>query len=322
VDLQGVNTHNERRSRQALRRVMLIMSAIFIYQILNHYTTPEALDPGFLVLDNSANERPDWYEYWPIRKYLLNEPLDESAFYGFLSPRFQHKTNLSAVAVHEFVGREINTTDVVLLSPSIHLTAYHLNVFEYGDEVHPGLLQIATQFFARIGQPGDLRELVTDSRNEVHSNYMIAKPRFWRAWLNTTEQLFTLAESPTDPLGAELRKPTTYRGETSVPMKIFIMERIATWILARDSGLVARVRDPFAARSRIYKLPVAVVCDALKIAYVSHGRREEYRDLFNLVGGLRKFLNLQIRLGGLLGFKQIRTCLASLSSRWTKTSRP
>jgi hypothetical protein len=314
-----MNTHNERRSRPALLRVMLTMSAICIYQILNHYTTTDALDPGFLVLDNSANERPDWYEYWPIRKYLLNEPLDESAFYGFLSPKFQHKTNLSAAAVHEFVRRETNATDVVLLSPSIHLTAYHLNVFEYGDAVHPGLLQIATKFFAHIGQPGDLHELVTDSRNEVHSNYMIAKPRFWKAWLNITEQLFALAESPTDPFAAELRKPTTYRGEATVPMKIFLMERIATWIIARDPGLVARVREPFAARSRIYKLPGAVVCDALKIAYVSHGRRKEYRDLFNLVSRLRKFLNLQIRLGSFLGFKQIRICLANLSARWTKT---
>jgi hypothetical protein len=303
------------------KRVMSNMSGIFIYQILNHYTKPDALDPGFLMLDNSANERPDWYEYWPIRNYLLNQPLDESAFYGFLSPRFQHKTNLSAAAVHEFVARETSTTDVILLSPSIHLTAYHLNVFAYGNAVHPGLLEVAAQFFARIGQPSDLHDLVTDSRNEVHSNYMIAKPRFWRAWLNVTEQLFALAESPTDELGAELRKPTTYRGKKSVPMKIFIMERIATWILAHDSGLVARVRDPFVARSRIYKLPGAVVCDALKIAYASHGRREEYRDLFNLVSRLRKFLNLQIRLGSLLGFKQIRSCLANLASHWTDTGR-
>src|SRR6266436_9696932 len=108
------------------------MSGIFIYQILNHYTKPEDLDPGFLVLDNSSNERPDWYEYWPIRKFLLNEPLDEESFYGFFSPRFKHKTNLSAVAVHDFISRQSAATDVILLSPSIHLTAYHLNVFKYG----------------------------------------------------------------------------------------------------------------------------------------------------------------------------------------------
>ena len=65
------------------------------YQILNHYTSRQDLDPGFDVLDNSTNERPDWYEYWPIRKFLLNGPLDEDAFYGFLSPKFRLKTNLA-----------------------------------------------------------------------------------------------------------------------------------------------------------------------------------------------------------------------------------
>jgi hypothetical protein len=74
-------------------------------------------------------------------------------------------------------------------------------------------------------------------------------------------------------------------------MKIFIMERVATWLLTSDRSFAARVRDPFVARSRIYKLPVAIVCDALKIAYVTQGRTQ-YKDVFLLVRGLRKFLNL------------------------------
>src|SRR5882672_7607341 len=71
------------------------MHAMHIYQILNHYTSRQELDPGFRVLDNSTNERPDWFEYWPIRRFLLNEALDEDAFYGFLSPKFKLKTSLS-----------------------------------------------------------------------------------------------------------------------------------------------------------------------------------------------------------------------------------
>jgi hypothetical protein len=301
--------------------VVLIMSAIFIYQILNHYTKPENLDPGFLVLNNSSNERPDWFEYWPIRKFLLNEPLDENAFYGFLSPKFKQKTNLSAAAAREFVSLDSGTTDVVLLTPSIHLTAYYLNVFAFGEKMHPGLEDVANRFFQHIGQPTNLQSLVTTSRNEVYSNYIIAKPRFWRAWLEITEQLFALAESATDPLGAELRKPTLYRGGKGVPMKIFIMERVATWILARDSGFVSRVRGPFVARSRIYKLPGAIVCDALKIAYLTNGRREEYKDIFQVVSRFGRFLSWQVRWGDLLGSKTIRSCFRSLSSYWTKAGQ-
>jgi hypothetical protein len=297
------------------------MSEIFIYQILPHYAKREDLDPGFLVLDNTAQERLDWYEYWPIRKFLLKQPLDNESFYGFLSPRFKQKTGLGAAAVREFVNRDRNTADIVLFSHSPEKTAYYWNVFDYGEFCHPGLFKLATQFFERIGQPTDLRELVSHSRNEISSNYMIAKPRFWRTWLSIIEQLIAIAESPADPLGVELRKPTTYRGQRDAQMKVFIMERIATWILVRDSGLVVRVRDPIVARSRLYKLPGAIICDALKIAYVADNRLEKYRIVFILISKLARVFNLHIRLGNFFGAKSVRMCLKSLSSRWTSSEQ-
>jgi hypothetical protein len=287
VELRGAD------SAAAFADTALTMSTIIIYQIKSHYTNADDLDPTCRVLDNSANERPDWYEYWPIRNFLLNESLDETAFYGFLSPRFKQKTNLTAGAVRDFVKREnCAGADIVLFSPSLHLTAYYWNVFQYGEYCHPGLMELAGQFFRRIGEPTNLTELVSHSRNEVYSNYFIAKPRFWRAWLKTTEQL-----------------------------KIFLMERIPTWLLAHTSEFSARVRDPFVVRSRVYKLPGAIVCDALKIAYVTNGRQEQYRDLFRLMSKMGKLFSLQIRLGNLLGIKAIRSCVATLSAYWTTSGK-
>jgi hypothetical protein len=266
-------------------------------------------------LDNSANERPDWFEYWPIRRFLLDETLDENAFYGFLSPKFKLKTSLSSDVVREFMLAADSTTDVVLLSPSIHNSAYYLNVFEHGDAEHPGLKNVAKRLFERLELPNDLDSLVSDSRNTVYSNYFIAKPRFWRAWLAINEKMFAIAETPSDALGEALRTPTTYRGGSSVQMKIFIMERMATWLLTSDRSFAARVRDPFVARKRIYKLPIAIVCDALKIAYATQGRAH-YKEVFLLVRGLRKLLNLQIRLGGALGFRRVGPYLRVLKSYW------
>ena len=291
------------------------MQAMHIYQILNHYTPRQELDPGFEVLDNSVNERPDWFEYWPIRTFLLNETLDEGAFYGFLSPKFKLKSSLSSDVVREFILDADTAVDVVLLSPSIHNSAYYLNVFEHGDAEHPGLKDVAKRLFERLGLPNDLDSLVSDSRNTVFSNYFIAKPRFWRAWLAINEKMFAIAETPSDALGEALRAPTSYRGSSNVQMKIFIMERVATWLLTCDRSFEARVRDPFVARRRIYKLPIALVCDALKIAYATQGRAQ-YKDVFLLVRGLRKFLNLQIRLGGALGFRRVRPYLHNLKSYW------
>ncbi|MGD0501194.1 MAG: hypothetical protein ABSD02_00500 [Steroidobacteraceae bacterium] len=291
------------------------MSLVHVHQILNHYTPREDLDPGFEVLDNSANERPDWFEYWPMRKFLLNEALNEDAYYGFLSPKFRHKTNLTAAAVDEIIDRVGDAPDIFLFSPSIHNSAYFLNVFEHGESQHPGLAAVASRLVARIDPNATLVGLVSDSRNTVHSNYFVAKPRFWRAWLDVNERLFEIAESADDPLGAELRAPTTYRGQGNVQMKIFVMERMASWILSRDDTFTAHARDPFAARARIYKLPLAVICDALKIAYATQGRRQ-YRDVFYLVRGARRFLNLQIRLGDALGIGEVRPSLRALKSYW------
>jgi hypothetical protein len=297
--------------------MLLGMHAVHTYQILNHYTSRQDLDPGFDVLDNSTNERPDWYEYWPIRKFLLGGSLDEDAFYGFLSPKFKLKTNLSAVDVVNFIQSTDAGTDVVLFSPSIHNSAFYLNVFEHGNAEHPGLMQVAQDFFARINHPQPLQNLISDSRNTVHSNYFIAKPRFWRAWLKITEQLYAIAETAQDPLGIQLRTATQYRGRRDVQMKIFLMERVATWILLTDPSFAARARDAFVSRSRIYKLPVAIICDALKIAYSTQGRRQ-YLDVFLMLRRFAKFWTFQVRTSDALGVGGARPYLQTLRSYWDK----
>jgi hypothetical protein len=291
------------------------MHPVHIYQILTPYVSRQDLDPGFEVLDNSANERPDWYEYWPIRNYLLNEVLDESAWYGFLSPKFRLKTNLSSAVVREFINAADPATEVVLFSPRIDHSAYYWNVFDHGEEEHAGLKDITRRLLERLELPSDLDSLVSDSRNTVFSNYFIAKPRFWRIWLAINEKIFAIAESPSDALGQALRTPTTYRGGNNVQMKVFVMERIATLILTRDLSFTARVRDPFVAHTRIYKLPLAVICDALKIAYVTQGRGQ-YKDVFNLLLGVRKFLNLQIRIGAFFRLRRLTPGLRALKSYW------
>ena len=292
------------------------MPRAFVYQILNHYTPRQALDPGFRVLDNAANERPDWYEYWPMRRFLRDGALDDDAFYGFLSPKFTQKTNLNAAHVDALVRAADATVDVILLTPSIHNSACYLNVFEHGDAKHPGLLDVSQHLFARIGRPSDLHNLVTDSRTEVFSNYFVARPRFWREWLSITEALFALAEDPADDLGARLRAPAPYRAGATAPMKIFVVERIATWILANDARFHAQVCDPFAAASKLHRTPVAVVCDALKIAYTTQ-RRGQYRDVFELIQAVQIRLTQQVRAARFFGVRPVRACLTRLSAYWS-----
>lgn len=294
---------------------------IFLYQIV--YSKSRDPESDFLALDNSSSERPDWVDYWPIRQFLLKEALDDESFYAFLSPTFKEETNLSAAAVREFVSSQSDATDVILLNPGIQLTAFHLNIFAQGDACYPGLQLTASQFFKRIGHPTNLNELVTHSSSEASAHFLVAKPRFWKAWLNVTERLFAIAESPPDPLGAELRVATSYANR-DVQMKVLIMERIATWMIACNSQFVVRACNSFVDRSHIYKLPVALVCDALKIAHVTHhdeAYRNSFKNLFFFVSKFGKCLSWQVRLAHILGSANVLACLRTLASYWMKTVR-
>ena len=81
--------------------------AINIYQIYYDKQTYEMLDKGFLPLDNSNSPRPDWFEFWPIRKFLKETPLNEDSWYGFLSPKFVLKTGFTSTVIKDFINKKL-----------------------------------------------------------------------------------------------------------------------------------------------------------------------------------------------------------------------
>lgn len=255
-------------------------SPVHLFQIAYSEATRAALEPGYAMLDNLENARPDWFEYWPIRRWLLSNALDERAWYGFFSPRFGSKTQLGhaqVVAAVQAAARAEAPVDVVLFSPQPDMGAFFLNVFEQNDVFDPGFIASSEAFLAYIGRPSDLHALVMDARHVVFSNYFVARPPFWRAWFDLGERLFAVCEgldAQAPPgLREQLVRQTTYPGV--VQRKVFLMERLASWLLASDSRWQTQAANPFTmawsvSRFREYPLD-AVISDALKLAYREHG---------------------------------------------------
>lgn len=242
-------------------------TTVRLFQIAYSPATLAAVEPGFEVLDNLANPRPDWYEYWPIRQYLLTQPLDDGAHYGFFSPKFCRKTQLTA----EQVRAEVRTSgaDVVLFSPQPDMGAFFLNVFEQGETFDPGFIDAYQGFLDHIGWQVPLRQLVMDSRQIVFSNYFVARPAFWRQWLALNEAMFALCEGEATPLQQALTKPTTYPG--AAQRKVFLQERAASLLLALQPQWRTHAANPFTmgwSTSRLREHPMeAVMSDALKRAW-------------------------------------------------------
>jgi len=247
--------------------------AVHLFQIAYSAQTQAALEPGFRMLDNLANERPDWYEYWPIRRQLLQQRLDEQAFYGFFSPKFASKTGLGHDQVCEFVRRHAADSDVLLFSPQPDMGAFFLNVFEQGETFDPGLIDSFEAFLAQAGRMHALRHLVMDSRQIVFSNYFVARPAFWREWLALGESLFALCEGAASPLQQALTQATSYPG--AAQRKVFVMERLASYLLTVQPHWRTRAADPFVmawSATRLNQFPLeACLSDALKIAMREQG---------------------------------------------------
>lgn len=254
-------------------------SAVHLYQIAYSPETLAAIEPGYQLLDNLANERPDWYEYWPIRRFLLNQALDEQAFYGFFSPKFGAKTQLSCAQVRQFVLDASPQADVVLFSPQPDMGAFFLNVFEQGETFDPGLIDAFERFLDHVGRRVDLRALVMDSTQVVFSNYFVARPAFWREWLALNERFFAVCEGEDSVLRAALTRPTSYG--PNAQRKVFMMERMASLLLATQPRWRVKAADPFGfgwSMTRLRQYPQeAVISDALKLAFRQQGFPEYMR---------------------------------------------
>lgn len=270
------------------------MPQAHIYQIFYSDVTRQEIDPGFIPLDNRANERPDWREYWPIRKFLLNEELDETTCYGFFSPKFKEKTNLGAEQVKHFIHAGNADVDVFIFSPFFDLSAFFLSIFEQGNSFHPGFTDLLKEFLAATNQDIDVSALLTDSSNTVYCNYFVAKPKFWRAWLAQCEMIFRIAEERATPLSEKLNADIGHEGALA-PMKVFLLERIVSLILATQPHWNTCAANPFQisqSATHLSNFPMeAVISDALKIALKSQGY-SNYRDAFF---HLRKMITQSLR---------------------------
>jgi hypothetical protein len=261
------------------------MSNVHLYHIAYNAATAAAVPPGFRMLDNLSGLRNDWREYWPIRQFLLNEKMDEDSYYGFFSPRFQEKTGHTYASVTAFVAQNPGNYDVYAFSPQVDMGAFFLNVFEQEELFQPGFNKACTTFFDAIGVQHDLAGMVMDSRHIIFSNYFIARPAFWRAWLALNEQLFDYCEGRECPVKAVMTEPTAYQG--SVQRKVFLMERVASLILATSPQWHCKTFNPFMlawSASRLNQFPQeAAMSDALKMAI----REQGYPEYFAAFAALR-----------------------------------
>ena len=255
---------------------------LHLFQIYYSAATRQMIEAGYTPLDNTSNERPDWREYWPIRRYFREHPPRDADYYGFLSPAFRAKTRLEPPAVLDFVAGHADGADVILFSPFFDQIAFFLNCWEQGALAHAGARALFEDSLALVAPELRIDATVGCSRNTVYCNYFLARGAFWREWLTRCERVFESAERGDTPLGRALAAPLDYKAEAA-PAKVFVIERIASALLASEGSWRVRAYNPLLlpfSTAPISALgPELAALDALKLAYLAE-RREQYLDAF------------------------------------------
>jgi GT2 family glycosyltransferase/glycosyltransferase involved in cell wall biosynthesis len=255
------------------------MAHAHIHQIFYSDETRAMLDPGFIPHDN-VGQRPDWAEYWPIRNLLLDQTLDEDAWYGVLSPRFKQKTGLDSTQVFQFVASAPEDTDVVLFPLYFDEGALFENIFLQGAANHPGIWPIFVETAKRLAPGTDLERLAMDSSQTQFCNYFIAKPRFWRHWFSKAEQIFQAAQQGSTTFGAALNTATYHRNVKGYFFKVFVMERVLSLILAAEPQWKVFAYDALKLPSLRFDIDAELrMLDGIKTA-LRQTDRAEYRTAY------------------------------------------
>jgi hypothetical protein len=243
-----------------------------IFQIYYSQDTYRGLDPGFLPLNN-INGPAEWMEYWPIRKYFLENEVDRNTLIGFLSPRFYEKTGLTSKDVYDHIDANPDN-DIYLFNPYFHLAAWHPNVFAQAEYSHPGLDSALVEVLKLLDINISPQNLIMSSLETVYCNYFVARIDFWKKWLMLCEFIFQISEIKNNSTGEKLRSNTTYvRGK--MPLQIFLIERIASLLLAtvktwKCIPSYTYLNMGFSAKKRIENIFSELhELDALKIAFTT-----------------------------------------------------
>lgn len=269
------------------------MSVAHVYQVFYDEPSRRALDPEFLPLDNSQGARADWFEFWPIRQYLRANALNETDWYGFLSPRFRAKTGIDAARLRAFVDFSSGRSDVALVTAAWDQLAYFQNPFEQGEVWHPGMAALCQSTVAALGIDLNLSETVAHTGNFTFCNYVIARPVYWRHWLELANRLFALAEHGPPEHRDRLNAHTTHTGQPlHTPMKAFLQERLPLLLILlhkfRTTTLDASATAPIEPRlfgSNPQTRGLLQACDQLKRAYSASGQ-PGYLEAYRTVRGL------------------------------------
>lgn len=206
---------------------------IQIYEVLySKGQRPTCKDVMPLAIDNS---NPEWRELQAYMDIHNHGYWKNASFTGILSPKFNLKTQITLLEFVRFVKDNINS-DVCFINPFPQITYWSFNVWMQGEYAHPGLSKCAQDLLDAVGISWDISKVPRhDSRVLSYSNFWVASPEFWDAYVGNVLKpiaLFLSAESD-HPASKQVLKSTLHT--KPAPYLPFVIERLFSTFLTMNN---------------------------------------------------------------------------------------
>ena len=201
--------------------------------------TPAPVD-AMESLPPPGDEEASWGELGPISRCLKTLVTSEGVHYGFLPVDFESRTGYTLDAVEQFVATHGARHDVLLFSDHPHHVALFRNVFERGDFFAPGLMAWARLWVRSLGAQEDPGALVMSVDQMVISNCFVARPSFWRRWLELCASMRRVLDAA---------EGTDVADEPAAAMhphaRVELMRCVPSYMLTCEPAWRVRSSDPF-----------------------------------------------------------------------------
>jgi hypothetical protein len=220
-----------------------------IYQIFFKEEQRAILDPAFKPYDNInpsiGAELSNKFREWPIIRQLGYQQAqsDKSDIWGFVSYKFQEKTNTTGDKFVKFI-KDNPDNDVWFMEPYYRPANPFFNPWMQGEVYHKGISQIPNFLFELAGNPTDVLKI---PMRFCWYNFFAGTPKFWNQYFTVIDEMIDVSEKHPALNQIMFDTGAGHGNDPTVPYFIFVVERMFPTLLAmsdlKAAGMIYQHAD-------------------------------------------------------------------------------
>lgn len=196
---------------------------LYLYQAYYEESQKNTLDSSFTPYDNTENKSPELREY-PLWKKLYERHGGTLSYWGLLSWRWFDKTKLPPEEFKQWI-LDNPGYDVYHIDPFLHVSVSSKNIFEQGEQWHPGMLNCCNKLFPKLGINVKVEDIIYQPKHFATCNYFVGNTFFWSNYLKFLDQVVDISQTDDEIKNYMFEDKRLYNG-AMIPSFAFMIERM------------------------------------------------------------------------------------------------